>query len=95
MPPGEMQIVLPVKTRAAGSTLPVPVRVIAGELPEELATVIVVLWLPTPVGVKVTRKVAVPPSPIIVVEERLETTNCELDDVTVTPVAVAFVFVMV
>jgi hypothetical protein len=78
-----------------GIERPIPVNEIVGELLSTLVTVIVAIWLPLAAGVKVTVNVAIPPSPIIVVEERPETTNCELFEVTVTPLAVAFVFVIV
>jgi len=94
-PPGDAQMVLPVSTRGVGRASPVPVSEIVGELLEVLVAVMVTFWLPTPVGVKVTPKVAVPPSPLIVVEESPETTNCELFEVTETAVAVAFVLVIV
>lgn len=94
-PPGVAQIVLPVNTRGVGRASPVAVSEIVGELLEALVAVMVALWLPTPVGVKVTTKVAVPPSPLIVVEESPETTSWELFEVTETAVAVAFVFVIV
>ena len=83
---------------AVGNVFAVPdKKLVTGVLPLAVAVLIVMVAVrfPPALGVKVTSYVAVPPAPLIVVEERLLTTNSGLLDVTVTPAALPPVFVMV
>jgi hypothetical protein len=91
------QIVWVPPAEAVGVTTPVPVNDMVGELlfGDVLATVIVAFFRPIVVGVNVTLKVTVPPPPIMVVEDKLLTTNSVLSEMTVTLSAVEPTFVIV